>query len=229
MFEPGPQQRVDQVCGGCALSGEGKGYLVLGSAVQQTRDELVVCLPVREGVAGRQQHHVPPSWFIGALDELCDVVVGDDRLGDQVFLNVWWTNWRLPGATSRKTPLRSSRSFTFAPTWSTLPASGPARSRLRARNPQAAPLRCLLSVAPGPDVPTDTAATIPDEESAVAMRGLATYAARGTSPDRRASRWRFHDLIRLDTRRHAIPDLGLTEAALAAATDWLLNYCRTTC
>ncbi|MEU5695475.1 AAA family ATPase [Actinosynnema sp. NPDC020468] len=100
--------------------------------------------------------------------------------------------------------------------------------RLRARDPEAARLLCLVTIAPGPDVGLPSAAALlgaDDTVTRVRLRVLTRAHLLLGGP----RRWEFHDLVRLAVTRHAVDDLGIPEADLAAATDRLLDhYLRTT-
>lgn len=83
-------------------------------------------------------------------------------------------------------------------------------TRLRARDPGAARLLCLLTVNPGPDLSEEAAAAIIDEDSAtVRIRLRRLTQAHLLLSQRR--RWRFHGLIRLAAHQYAISGLGITE------------------
>jgi tetratricopeptide (TPR) repeat protein len=95
--------------------------------------------------------------------------------------------------------------------------------RLRTRDPEAARLLCLLTIAPGPDTGLPAAATVLGADEAVArvrLRVLTRAHLLLGGP----RRWQFHDLLRLDVTRHAVADLGITSAQLAAATDRVLDH-----
>ncbi|ONI86674.1 hypothetical protein ALI22I_23885 [Saccharothrix sp. ALI-22-I] len=95
--------------------------------------------------------------------------------------------------------------------------------RLRARDPQAARLLCLLTTGPGPDIGLPAAAAVLGASEAAArvrLRVLTRAHLLSGGP----RRWAFHDLLRLDVTRHAVQDLAVTEADLAAATDRVLGY-----
>jgi tetratricopeptide (TPR) repeat protein len=95
--------------------------------------------------------------------------------------------------------------------------------RLRARDPEAARVLCLLTAAPGPDVDVDAAAAAVGVEAAV-VRVRVRVLTRAHLLQSAGRRWGFHDLIRLDVTRHAIPDLEVQQRELGAATDRLLGH-----
>lgn len=95
--------------------------------------------------------------------------------------------------------------------------------RLRAREPAAAQVLCLLTAAPGPDVDLTAAAALAGIDPTVArvrLRVLTRAHLLLTS----AHRWSLHDLVRLDVSQHAVPDLPVAGAELAAATERLLAH-----
>lgn len=95
--------------------------------------------------------------------------------------------------------------------------------RLRTRDPQAARLLCLLTIAPGPDTSLPAAAAVLNVDMPVArvrLRVLTRAHLLLGGP----RRWEFHDLLRLAVSRYAVADIGIAEADLAAATDRVLDH-----
>ncbi|MGW4826645.1 tetratricopeptide repeat protein [Amycolatopsis japonica] len=95
--------------------------------------------------------------------------------------------------------------------------------RLRTRDPEAARLLCLLTIAPGPDSGLAAAAAVMGVDEVVArvrLRVLTRAHLLLGGP----RRWQFHDLLRLAVARHAVADLGISSAQLAAATDRVLDH-----
>ncbi|MFJ7211484.1 tetratricopeptide repeat protein [Amycolatopsis sp. NPDC098790] len=90
--------------------------------------------------------------------------------------------------------------------------------RLAARAPQAAELLALLTVNPGPDLSTETAAAIGGTTTAVAATRLRALRAASLLQYTSTGRWRLHDLLALYARRHLALD------AADQATTRLLTY-----
>ncbi|WP_410643260.1 tetratricopeptide repeat protein [Amycolatopsis sp. lyj-346] len=78
--------------------------------------------------------------------------------------------------------------------------------RLAARAPEAAALLALLTVNPGPDLSTETAAALAGTSSVVAATQLRALRAASLLQHTPAGRWRLHDLLALYARRHLTPD-----------------------
>ncbi|MGV9365556.1 tetratricopeptide repeat protein, partial [Amycolatopsis sp. NPDC003731] len=94
--------------------------------------------------------------------------------------------------------------------------------RLAAHAPEATELLTLLTVNPGPDVSTETAAAIADIPTAVAATRLRALRAASLLQHTPSGRWRLHDLLVLYARRHLAPD-----AADQAISRLLSYYCAT--
>ncbi|MEV6827589.1 NB-ARC domain-containing protein, partial [Amycolatopsis sp. NPDC051102] len=90
--------------------------------------------------------------------------------------------------------------------------------RLIARDPDAAALLPLLTINPGPDFATDTAAALADVEVASAAPRLRVLRAASLLQQTPAGRWRLHDLITLYARSLLTPDTS------SSATTRLLDH-----
>ncbi|WP_208720075.1 tetratricopeptide repeat protein, partial [Amycolatopsis circi] len=90
--------------------------------------------------------------------------------------------------------------------------------RLAAGVPEAAELLALLTVNPGPDLSTDTAAALAGTPVVVAAKRLRALRAASLLQHTRTGRWKLHDLIALYARHHLAPD------TTAPATTRLLDY-----
>ncbi|WP_410575751.1 tetratricopeptide repeat protein [Amycolatopsis sp. cmx-4-61] len=90
--------------------------------------------------------------------------------------------------------------------------------RLAAHAPEATELLTLLTVNPGPDLSTETAAAIADIPTAVAATRLRALRAASLLQHTPSGRWQLHDLLALYTRRH------LALSAADQAISRLLSY-----
>lgn len=80
---------------------------------------------------------------------------------------------------------------------------------------------CLLTVDPGLDMSTEATAITGEIPAVARVRLRALHRAHLLIG--KQQRWRFHDLIRLDAQQHAIPDIGIGEPEMTAATERLLD------